>query len=195
MRAQRYARQSAALAFTNMCSGSPRIEHALIASVPWGFAHGELVHMPPIPLTLRGQASCPFMCGTSTAMESAMVRLGMYLEMRNPPQWHVPWDQYYGRWLERIGEAEQLGADSVWLAEHHFFDDGHVGQLWTMAAADRDTNTLGSHRHRGVDPPPPPDDRARRAGRAGRRDQRRARRGRLRCGISRARVPGVRAKT
>jgi alkanesulfonate monooxygenase SsuD/methylene tetrahydromethanopterin reductase-like flavin-dependent oxidoreductase (luciferase family) len=64
-----------------------------------------------------------------------MVRLGMYLEMRNPPQWHVPWDQYYGRWLDRIEEAERLGAESVWLAEHHFFDDGHVGQLWTMAAA------------------------------------------------------------
>jgi alkanesulfonate monooxygenase SsuD/methylene tetrahydromethanopterin reductase-like flavin-dependent oxidoreductase (luciferase family) len=64
-----------------------------------------------------------------------MVRIGMYLEMRNPPQWRVPWPQYYGRWLDRIEEAERLGADSVWLAEHHFFDDGHVGQLWTLAAA------------------------------------------------------------
>jgi alkanesulfonate monooxygenase SsuD/methylene tetrahydromethanopterin reductase-like flavin-dependent oxidoreductase (luciferase family) len=59
----------------------------------------------------------------------------MYLDMRNPPQWRRPWSEHYGRWLERIEEAERIGAASVWLTEHHFFDDGYLPQCWTFAAA------------------------------------------------------------
>lgn len=63
------------------------------------------------------------------------MRLGMYVDMRNPPAWQRPWSSHYGRWLERIEEAERLGADAVWLTEHHFFDDGYLPQCWTFAAA------------------------------------------------------------
>jgi alkanesulfonate monooxygenase SsuD/methylene tetrahydromethanopterin reductase-like flavin-dependent oxidoreductase (luciferase family) len=63
------------------------------------------------------------------------VRLGMYLDMRNPPAWRRSSSHHYGRWLERIEEAERLGADAVWLTEHHFFDDGYLPQCWTFAAA------------------------------------------------------------
>ena len=63
------------------------------------------------------------------------MRLGMYLDMRNPPKWRRPWSHHYGRWLERIEEAERLGAEAVWLTEHHFFDDGYLPQCWTLAAA------------------------------------------------------------
>ena len=63
------------------------------------------------------------------------MRLGMYVDMRNAPQWRRPWAEHYGRWLERIEEAERLGADAVWLTEHHFFDDGYLPQCWTLAAA------------------------------------------------------------
>jgi alkanesulfonate monooxygenase SsuD/methylene tetrahydromethanopterin reductase-like flavin-dependent oxidoreductase (luciferase family) len=59
----------------------------------------------------------------------------MYLDMRNPPEWQRPWSHHYGRWLERVEEAERLGADAVWLTEHHFFDDGYLPQCWTFAAA------------------------------------------------------------
>jgi alkanesulfonate monooxygenase SsuD/methylene tetrahydromethanopterin reductase-like flavin-dependent oxidoreductase (luciferase family) len=55
--------------------------------------------------------------------------------MRNAPQWRRPWARHYGRWLERIQQAEHLGADAVWLTEHHFFDDGYLPQCWTLAAA------------------------------------------------------------
>jgi alkanesulfonate monooxygenase SsuD/methylene tetrahydromethanopterin reductase-like flavin-dependent oxidoreductase (luciferase family) len=55
--------------------------------------------------------------------------------MRNPPEWRRDWTSHYGRWLERIEEAERLGAEMVWLTEHHFFDDGYLPQCWTMAAA------------------------------------------------------------
>lgn len=63
------------------------------------------------------------------------MRIGMYLDMRNPPQSGRRWDRHYGRWLERIEEAERLGAPAVWLTEHHFFDDGYLPQCWTFAAA------------------------------------------------------------
>jgi alkanesulfonate monooxygenase SsuD/methylene tetrahydromethanopterin reductase-like flavin-dependent oxidoreductase (luciferase family) len=59
----------------------------------------------------------------------------MYVDMRNAPEWRRPWDRHYGRWLERIEEAERLGADAIWLTEHHFFDDGYLPQCWTFAAA------------------------------------------------------------
>jgi alkanesulfonate monooxygenase SsuD/methylene tetrahydromethanopterin reductase-like flavin-dependent oxidoreductase (luciferase family) len=63
------------------------------------------------------------------------MRLGMYVDMRNAPEWRRPWPAHYGRWLERMEEAERLGADAVWLTEHHFFDDGYLPQCWTFAAA------------------------------------------------------------
>jgi alkanesulfonate monooxygenase SsuD/methylene tetrahydromethanopterin reductase-like flavin-dependent oxidoreductase (luciferase family) len=63
------------------------------------------------------------------------MRVGMYVDMRNAPEWRRPWAAHYGRWLERIEEAERLGADSVWLTEHHFFDDGYLPQCWTFASA------------------------------------------------------------
>jgi alkanesulfonate monooxygenase SsuD/methylene tetrahydromethanopterin reductase-like flavin-dependent oxidoreductase (luciferase family) len=63
------------------------------------------------------------------------MRFGMYVDMRNAPAWRRPWTTHYGRWLERIEEAERLGADAVWLTEHHFFDDGYLPQCWTFAAA------------------------------------------------------------
>jgi alkanesulfonate monooxygenase SsuD/methylene tetrahydromethanopterin reductase-like flavin-dependent oxidoreductase (luciferase family) len=63
------------------------------------------------------------------------MRIGMYVDMRNAPEWQRPWTEHYGRWLERIEEAERLGADFVWLTEHHFFDDGYLPQCFTFAAA------------------------------------------------------------
>jgi alkanesulfonate monooxygenase SsuD/methylene tetrahydromethanopterin reductase-like flavin-dependent oxidoreductase (luciferase family) len=63
------------------------------------------------------------------------MRVGMYVDMRNAPAWRRPWPAHYGRWLERTEEAERLGAEAVWLTEHHFFDDGYLPQCWTFAAA------------------------------------------------------------
>jgi alkanesulfonate monooxygenase SsuD/methylene tetrahydromethanopterin reductase-like flavin-dependent oxidoreductase (luciferase family) len=63
------------------------------------------------------------------------VRFGLYVDLRNPPRWERPSSLHYGRWLERIEEAERLGAGAVWLTEHHFFDDGYLPQCWTLAAA------------------------------------------------------------
>ena len=63
------------------------------------------------------------------------MKVGLHVDMRNRPGSARSGSAHYGRWLERIEEAERLGAESVWLTEHHFFDDGYLPQLWTFAAA------------------------------------------------------------
>lgn len=63
------------------------------------------------------------------------MKFGLHIDMRNRPDSGRPWSTHYGRWLERIEEAERLGADGIWLTEHHFFDDGYLPQVWTFAAA------------------------------------------------------------
>jgi alkanesulfonate monooxygenase SsuD/methylene tetrahydromethanopterin reductase-like flavin-dependent oxidoreductase (luciferase family) len=61
--------------------------------------------------------------------------VGIYLDGRNPPRWARPWPAHYARTLELVEEAERLGAASVWLSEHHFFEDGYLPQPLTFAAA------------------------------------------------------------
>ena len=63
------------------------------------------------------------------------MRVGVYLDGRNPEPWAVPWPRFYGRQLDIAVEAESLGASSVWLSEHHLFDDGYLPQPLTLAAA------------------------------------------------------------
>lgn len=63
------------------------------------------------------------------------MRVGVYLDLRNPPRWQRPWAEHYRRKLRRIREAEALGFDSVWLTEHHFFEDGYLAQPLSLAAA------------------------------------------------------------
>jgi alkanesulfonate monooxygenase SsuD/methylene tetrahydromethanopterin reductase-like flavin-dependent oxidoreductase (luciferase family) len=59
----------------------------------------------------------------------------MFLDLRNPQQWHRPWFDHYRQTLEWIEQAEQWGAGSVWMTEHHFFSDGYLPQPLTFAAA------------------------------------------------------------
>jgi alkanesulfonate monooxygenase SsuD/methylene tetrahydromethanopterin reductase-like flavin-dependent oxidoreductase (luciferase family) len=63
------------------------------------------------------------------------MKLGVFLDLRNPPGWRRPWTDHYGRALELIEEIERLGADAVWLTEHHLFDDGYLSQPLVFAAA------------------------------------------------------------
>lgn len=71
----------------------------------------------------------------SRGKRSQLVKLGIYLDLRNPPEWRSEWSRIYGFALELCEEAERLGADSVWLSEHHLFDDGYLPQPLTFAAA------------------------------------------------------------
>jgi alkanesulfonate monooxygenase SsuD/methylene tetrahydromethanopterin reductase-like flavin-dependent oxidoreductase (luciferase family) len=63
------------------------------------------------------------------------VRLGLYVDARNPAQWRTPWPDHYARTLELVQHAEQLGIPSVWLTEHHGFEDGYLSQPMVLAAA------------------------------------------------------------
>ena len=63
------------------------------------------------------------------------MRIGIYTDLRNPPEWRQPWIRHYERVIQTIADAEALGIDSVWLSEHHGFEDGYLPQPLVMAAA------------------------------------------------------------
>jgi alkanesulfonate monooxygenase SsuD/methylene tetrahydromethanopterin reductase-like flavin-dependent oxidoreductase (luciferase family) len=63
------------------------------------------------------------------------MKLGLYADMRNRPGSGNTAAQHYGRWLERFQDADRRGCASIWLTEHHFFDDDYLPQIWTLAAA------------------------------------------------------------
>jgi alkanesulfonate monooxygenase SsuD/methylene tetrahydromethanopterin reductase-like flavin-dependent oxidoreductase (luciferase family) len=61
--------------------------------------------------------------------------VGLYFDLRNPMQWRQSPSYLYGFTLEMCEEAERLGAASVWLTEHHLFDDEYMSNPLTFAAA------------------------------------------------------------
>ncbi len=61
--------------------------------------------------------------------------VGVYFDLRNAPSWPQDPARLYGFTLDLCEEAERLGAHSVWLSEHHLFDDGYLPQPLTFAAA------------------------------------------------------------
>ncbi|MEV5829728.1 LLM class flavin-dependent oxidoreductase [Spirillospora sp. NPDC052242] len=63
------------------------------------------------------------------------MKVGLWFDLRNPPQWRRDPARLYAFTLEMCEEAERLGADSVWFTEHHGFEDGYLSQPLTFAAA------------------------------------------------------------
>lgn len=63
------------------------------------------------------------------------MKLGVYLDMRNPPPWRSDWAELYAAAIDLVAEAESRGCDAVWLTEHHGFDDGYLSQPLAFAAA------------------------------------------------------------
>lgn len=63
------------------------------------------------------------------------MNVGIYFDLRNPPSWRTDWSRLYGFTLEMCEEAESLGCHSIWLSEHHLFDDGYLPQTLTFGAA------------------------------------------------------------
>lgn len=63
------------------------------------------------------------------------MQLGVFLDVRNPPPWRRPWAEHYARTLDLVTTAEAHGADSAWVTEHHFFEDGYLTQPLVFLAA------------------------------------------------------------
>ena len=63
------------------------------------------------------------------------MKVGLYFDLRNPPQWYQHPSQLYGFTLDMCQEAEHLGCDSIWVTEHHLFDDGYMTQPLAFLAA------------------------------------------------------------
>jgi alkanesulfonate monooxygenase SsuD/methylene tetrahydromethanopterin reductase-like flavin-dependent oxidoreductase (luciferase family) len=63
------------------------------------------------------------------------MKVGLYFDLRNPPAWRQDPARLHSFTLEAIEEAEHLGADSVWLSEHHLFSDDYVAAPLTFLAA------------------------------------------------------------
>src|ERR1700745_3077475 len=63
------------------------------------------------------------------------MRVGLQLDLRNPPQWHKPWREFYAEAIDMVIEAERLGIDVIRIPEHHLWDDGYIPQPLTFLAA------------------------------------------------------------
>jgi alkanesulfonate monooxygenase SsuD/methylene tetrahydromethanopterin reductase-like flavin-dependent oxidoreductase (luciferase family) len=63
------------------------------------------------------------------------LQVGLFVDGRNPPEWARPWPEHYRRLVDVAAEADALGADCLWLTEHHGFEDGYLAQPLVLAAA------------------------------------------------------------
>jgi alkanesulfonate monooxygenase SsuD/methylene tetrahydromethanopterin reductase-like flavin-dependent oxidoreductase (luciferase family) len=63
------------------------------------------------------------------------VKLGLYFDVRNPERTRAGASRAYEFALEMCEEADRLGAHSIWLSEHHRFEDDYLPQPLTLAAA------------------------------------------------------------
>jgi alkanesulfonate monooxygenase SsuD/methylene tetrahydromethanopterin reductase-like flavin-dependent oxidoreductase (luciferase family) len=63
------------------------------------------------------------------------MKFGLIYDLRNPPQWQIPWPRHYAEFLDHIVELERLGFDEVALPEHHFHEDGYIPSPVPMLAA------------------------------------------------------------
>lgn len=63
------------------------------------------------------------------------MRIGLYFDLRNPGRWRRDPVTLYAEFLESCEEAERLGIDSIWVTEHHGFDDDYIPAPLTLLAA------------------------------------------------------------
>ena len=67
---------------------------------------------------------------------SPVPSFGLIYDFRNPPQWQVPWREFYAGVLEQVGWIDaELDIDGVYLSEHHFVTDGGVPSVNAVAGA------------------------------------------------------------
>jgi alkanesulfonate monooxygenase SsuD/methylene tetrahydromethanopterin reductase-like flavin-dependent oxidoreductase (luciferase family) len=77
----------------------------------------------------------PWNSRATVARRQHRLNVGIYFDLRNPPERAVDPSRLYGFTLEVCEEADSLGCHSIWLSEHHLFDDGYLPQPLTFGAA------------------------------------------------------------
>jgi alkanesulfonate monooxygenase SsuD/methylene tetrahydromethanopterin reductase-like flavin-dependent oxidoreductase (luciferase family) len=63
------------------------------------------------------------------------VEIGLYFDLRDPPPWRRGWGRVFDQAMEIAEEADRRGGGSIWLSEHHLFEDGYLPQPLVFAAA------------------------------------------------------------
>lgn len=63
------------------------------------------------------------------------MEIGFLTDLRRTPFTTLTWSAHYARMLEVIEEIDHLRGDGIFLAEHHFAEDGYIPQPLTFAAA------------------------------------------------------------
>jgi alkanesulfonate monooxygenase SsuD/methylene tetrahydromethanopterin reductase-like flavin-dependent oxidoreductase (luciferase family) len=63
------------------------------------------------------------------------LQIGLYADGRDLAEGGRPGRDHYPQLIEMAVEAERLGADAIWLTEHHGFPDGYLPQPLILAAA------------------------------------------------------------
>jgi alkanesulfonate monooxygenase SsuD/methylene tetrahydromethanopterin reductase-like flavin-dependent oxidoreductase (luciferase family) len=63
------------------------------------------------------------------------LQVGLFVDGRNPRAWRTPWRDHYAKLVDIAVDADERGADCIWLTEHHGFDDGYLTQPLVLAAA------------------------------------------------------------
>jgi alkanesulfonate monooxygenase SsuD/methylene tetrahydromethanopterin reductase-like flavin-dependent oxidoreductase (luciferase family) len=63
------------------------------------------------------------------------MRVSVTYPLRNPPEWAIPYDQFYRDHLDHMRYVEDLGFDNIWLQRHHFEESGYGASFAAFAGA------------------------------------------------------------
>jgi alkanesulfonate monooxygenase SsuD/methylene tetrahydromethanopterin reductase-like flavin-dependent oxidoreductase (luciferase family) len=63
------------------------------------------------------------------------MEVGLYFDLRDPPPWRRGWGRVFDQAVGIAEEADRRGGGSIWLSEHHLFEDGYLPQPLVFAAA------------------------------------------------------------
>ena len=61
------------------------------------------------------------------------MRVSVTYDLRNPPQWRQPWQQFYRDSIDHMVHMEALGYDAIWIQQHHFEESAYGPSFAALA--------------------------------------------------------------